>query len=103
MDCRWPGKLTLILPALPECSKWICADDLAVALRHPSDELSNLILSRCGIPLVSSSANMAGSGDYLDIKDIPDCVKDNVDLVVDAGTLPYSSPSTILRLVRGRI
>jgi len=100
MECRWPGKLTLVLPASEECPKWVCGDERTVAVRYPADELSNLVLGNCGMPLVSTSANSAGGDSYCDVKDIPGCIKDEVDLVVDAGVLPPSFPSTILCLLR---
>ncbi len=102
MECRWPGKLTLVLPASEECPEWVCGDEHTVALRYPADKLSNLVIGNCGMPLVSTSANSAGENSYFNVKDIPGYIKDKVDLIVDAGILPPSSPSTILRLLRGR-
>ena len=54
MECRWPGKLTLVLPASEECPKWVRGEDNTVALRHPADPLSGQLLKRCGVPLVST-------------------------------------------------
>lgn len=99
---RWPGKLTLVLPALKECPPDVTDHGRTVALRHPADRLSGLVLEKCGIPLVSTSANVSGEGSRLDFKEIPDSLIDEVDLAVDSGKLPPSSPSTILKLVRGR-
>jgi L-threonylcarbamoyladenylate synthase len=102
MKTRWPGKLTLVLPAAEGCPEWVRGDGGTVAVRHPADDLSNLILTSCGVPLVSTSANRAGEGFCLDIEDIHDSIRDSVDLIVDGGLLPDSSPSTIIRLLRGR-
>jgi len=102
MQCRWPGKLTLVLPASAECPEYIKGEDDTVALRYPADKLSNLILSECGMPLVSTSANTAGGSNYLNVEDIPDCIKEEVDMIADAGTLPVSSPSTVLHLLRSQ-
>lgn len=99
---RWPGKLTLVLPALKECPPDVTDRGRTVALRHPADRLSGLVLEKCGMPLVSTSANVSGEGSCLDFKAIPDSLIDEVDLAVDSGKLPPSSPSTILKLVRGR-
>jgi len=102
MKTRWPGKLTLVLPASEGCPEWIRGDENTVAVRHPADELSNLVVTACGVPLVSTSANHAGGNFCLDMKDVPDSIRDNTDLVIDGGLLPDSSPSTIIRLLRGR-
>lgn len=99
---RWPGKLTLVLPALKECPPDVTDSGRTVALRHPADRLSGLVLEKCGFPLVSTSANLSGEGTCLDFRLIADHIVQSVDLAVDAGTLAPSSPSTILKLVRGR-
>ena len=102
MKSRWPGKLTLLLPIRDRCPEWVASDDGFIALRHPDHRLSELILERCGIPLVSTSANTAGEMHNTDFDEIPPEVRDSVDLTVNAGKLPPSSPSTIIRLIRGR-
>lgn len=97
---RWPGRLTFVLPAGNSCPEWVRGDDNTVALRHPADPLSGQLLKRCGVPLVSTSANLSGMKPTLRPAEIPESILDGVDIVLDAGTLPQSSPSTILRLLR---
>jgi len=99
---RWPGRLTVVLPALSDSPAWVTAEDGTVALRHPSDALSGLLLRRIHRPLVSTSANLAGGQPALDPADIPRSLLDKADLILDAGPIPHSSPSTIIRLLRGR-
>ena len=102
LKIRWPGKLTVVLPAGDECPKWVGGEDNTVALRHPADSLSGQLLNRCGVPLVSTSANHAGENTQLSVKAIPDSIIAGVDMVLDGGYLPPSSPSTIIKLLRGR-
>ena len=66
------------------------------------DSLSNLILRECGIPLLSTSANFQGEANCLDYDSISSEILEAVDLALDAGSLPSSSPSTILNLLRSR-
>ncbi len=99
---RWPGKLTLVLPALHSCPQQVVGQDGTVALRHPADSLSRCLLEECRIPLVSTSANLSGRGACLDFQQIPHRMIDSIDLAVNGGILPPSSPSTILKLLRGR-
>jgi len=99
---RWPGKLTFILPAKEECPEWVKADDNTVALRHPADSLSMAILGKCGVPLVSTSANPSNEPPVLSVDLIAGTVLQQADLIIDGGVLPESSPSTIIKLVRGR-
>ncbi len=100
LKIRWPGKLTVVLPAGDECPKWVRGEDNTVALRHPADPLSGLLLERCGVPLVSTSANHSGGDTQLSIKAIPESIIAGVDIVLNAGDLPQSSPSTIIKLLR---
>ncbi len=102
MQTRWPGRLTLVLPALETCPQCVTAQDGTVALRHPAHRLSNMIISRYGNPLVSTSANVSGGENCLDFGRIPSSLLQAVDLAVNSGPLPYSKPSNILQLIRGR-
>ena len=102
LKSRWPGKLTFALPAKDECPEWVRAGDDTIAIRHPADPLSNLILSKCGVPLVSTSANLCNDPPVLSLELIDKSIIQNVDLIIDGGHLPESSPSTVIKLLRGR-
>lgn len=100
LKIRWPGKLTVVLRAGDCCPKWVRGEDNTVALRHPADPLSGKLLNRCGVPLVSTSANRSGDDAQLSIEAIPESIIAGVDMVLDGGYLPPSSPSTIIKLLR---
>ena len=100
LKLRWPGKLTVVLPAGDECPKWIRGEDNTVALRHPADPLSGQLLEHCGVPLVSTSANRSGGDTPLNLSAIPESIIANADIVLNAGDLPPSSPSTIIKVLR---
>ena len=100
LKLRWPGKLTVVLPSGDGCPKWVRGEDDTVALRHPADPLSGQLLRHCGVPLVSTSANRAGGETPLNLSAIPDSIIAAADIVLNAGDLPPSSPSTIIRVIR---
>jgi len=100
LKLRWPGKLTVVLPAGDGCPMWVRGEDNTVALRHPADLLSGQLLKRCGVPLVSTSANRAGGDTPLNLSAIPNSIIANADIVLNAGNLPPSSPSTIIKVLR---
>jgi len=107
---HWPGKVTAVLPAADGCPEWVRASDGTVAVRHPADRLGGLILASAGTPMVSTSANVTGDPPPLSPDDIPEELILCVDLFIDAGPLPQSEPSTIVKLtgptpeiLRGRI
>ncbi|MCD4669294.1 MAG: Sua5/YciO/YrdC/YwlC family protein [Actinomycetia bacterium] len=100
LKLRWPGKLTVVLPTGDGCPIWVRGEDNTVALRHPADPLSGRLLKRCGVPLVSTSANRAGGDTPLNLSAVPDSIIAGADIVLNAGDLPPSSPSTIIKLLR---
>ncbi len=100
LKLRWPGKLTIVLPSGDGCPMWVRGEDNTVALRHPADPLSGQLLKRCRVPMVSTSANLSGMKPALSLAEIPESILDDVDIILDAGTLPPSSPSTIISLLR---
>lgn len=95
---KWPGRFTAVLRASGACPQWVRSVDGTVALRHPADTLSSLILAGIGTPLVSTSANAAGAPSPLTPEGIPEGIRKKVDLFIDRGVLPPSEPSTIVRL-----
>lgn len=100
LKLRWPGKLTVVLPAGDGCPKWVRGEDNTVALRYPADPLSGQLLKQCGVPLVSTSANRSGGDAQLSVEGIPDSIIAGADIVLNAGELPRSSPSTIIKVLR---
>lgn len=100
LKLRWPGKLTVVLPSGNDCPAWVREKDNTVALRHPADPLSEQLLKRCGVPLVSTSANCAGEENPLSVSTIPESVIAGADIVLDGGDLSTSSPSTIIKVIR---
>jgi len=95
---HWPGRVTAVLPAVDGCPEWVRASDGTVAVRHPADRLSELILASTRTPMLSTSANVTGDPPPLSPDDIPEELIRSVDLFIDSGPLPHSEPSTIVKL-----
>ncbi|MBM3705668.1 MAG: L-threonylcarbamoyladenylate synthase [Actinobacteria bacterium] len=70
--------------------------DKTIALRIDPLEILLPILSICG-PVISTSATLSGvSSNPQKIKDIPDAIRKDVDLIVDCGLALPGLPSTII-------
>lgn len=86
----WPGKVTLILPSLFEPN--------GIAVRVSDHPFITALSRHCKVPLYSTSANISG----IPYRNDPDLIfsqfTGTVDFMVDAGTLPESMPSTIVRV-----
>ena len=55
------------------------------------------ILSAYPYPLATTSANLSGNGNGIEIEDFIDTFKDKVDIIIDGGKT-NSIPSTIIRV-----
>lgn len=91
---------TLIFPNtryLPHC---VLAENGSVGMRIPKHEFCVDLIRELNAPLVSTSANIAGEKSPLSFKDIPDTIKQKVDMVADPvfDTSTYNRPSRILLL-----
>lgn len=97
----WPGATTVILPRKKIVPSIITAGLQNVGIRIPDYLLIDRLLGRFGYPLTATSANLSGEEATRDIQRIIESFRDQLwkpDLVLDAGILPPSQPSTILDL-----
>jgi L-threonylcarbamoyladenylate synthase len=56
-------------------------------------------LAGVGLPVLQSSANLAGGPDTSRLEDVPEAIRSAADLVIDGGELP-GTPSTVVDLRR---
>ena len=88
----WPGPLTLILKGINNPTEGI---------RVPDNKFIQNLLEATGEPIISTSVNYSGQPPMTSIEEIIKEFEDKVDLIVDAGVLPPSMPSTIIDLSAG--
>lgn len=101
LNSIWPGAITVVLPKRDIVPNIVTAGQPSVALRVPNHVFVDKLLGRFGYPLTSTSANISGEEGIGKISEVIETFKDNYykpDLIVDAGDLPQSEPSTILDL-----
>lgn len=85
----WPGLLTMVLPSssVPE----------GVAVRVSDHSVIATLGEYCSVPLFSTSANISGEPYDPDPDQIWESVGRQSDFMIDAGFLPSSQPSTVVR------
>ena len=88
----WPGPLTLILKGIKNPTEGI---------RVPDNQFIQNLLAEIGQPIISTSVNYSGQSPMTSIEEIIKEFEEKVDLIVDAGVLPPSLPSTIIDLSTG--
>lgn len=87
-----PGGVTFLLPNPLGHFPLACGgDSSALGVRVPA------VASLAGVamPVLQSSANLAGGPDPTRVDDIPEAIRAGVDLVIDGGPLP-GTPSTVI-------
>lgn len=101
LEQLWPGAITVILPKKSIIPSVVTAEGETVGLRIPDFELTDRLLAKFGYPLISTSANISEAGDSMTWNSgaIIEDFKVRMwqpDLMLDAGNLPQSPPSTII-------
>ena len=96
MERLLPGPVTLLLPNPSGLYPLACGPDPAtLGLRVP--DLPRF--ARVRVPVLQSSANLAGEPDARTLEAVPQSIRAGADLVIDGGELP-GTPSTVVDLRR---
>lgn len=96
-----PGLVSLLLPKKDKVPAWISGPRKTIGLRLPQNKTAINLVGKCGFPITSTSANISGQQPPREARAIYNQFKNKKyqpDLILDAGTLPVSLPSTILDL-----
>jgi L-threonylcarbamoyladenylate synthase len=89
-----PGGLTVLLPNPGRRFPLACGPDPeTLGLRVPALPA----LAAVAVPVLQSSANLAGGPDARRLEDVPETIRRGADLVLDGGELP-GIPSTVVDL-----
>jgi len=99
-----PGSVTLIFPCATErLVPDLLGDDRSIGIRIPDHSIPTNLVRRLGRPITSTSINRSGKPAMNDPNQIAEEFSEEIDLILDAGTLPPSSGSTIYNLTRNPI
>lgn len=91
-----PGPYTLILNKKNIISRTVTGGLKQVGIRIPDNEISRNLAKI--FPITTTSANLAGFEVHQSVDDILSQLGDEIDLVIDVGTLKNAHPSTIIDL-----
>jgi L-threonylcarbamoyladenylate synthase len=94
----WPGPLTLVVPAAPDCP--VCELARAgldtIAVRVPAHPVAQALLAAVKKPVVAPSANRSGRVSPTAAAHVLADLRDRIDLVLDGGPAPVGLESTII-------
>ena len=94
----WPGPLTMIVPALETLSTSVTAGTGTVGVRWPDAAFALKLIEGLKKPITATSANRAGMGTAVTAEEVRLQLSDRLDMLIDGGTLPALSGSTLLDL-----
>jgi L-threonylcarbamoyladenylate synthase len=98
MHAFWPGPLTIVLRARAEVSEVLTAGSGTIGVRISSHPQAAELVRRLGRPLTTPSANPAGARPPVSVEAARAYFGDQVDVYVDAGTLPGEPASTVVEM-----
>ncbi len=105
----WPGPLTLLLevpdpgraPVVVDRGRDVAVElyqDGVVGLRCPDDQAAADLLNEAGLPVVASSANVAGGRPPRTAEEVIEQMACTIDLLIDGGPTRYARASTVIRV-----
>lgn len=101
----WPGPVTVLLEKKYTLPDMVTAGQRSIGLRLPDYKIAHFLVVKSGVPLVATSANISDQPASNKIKEVlKQFTKEyyKPDLVLDAGDLKFSQPSTILDLSKDK-
>ena len=90
----WPGPLTIVMERDPRLTQAI-GHGRTVGVRAPNHAVAQALLRAAG-PLATSSANLSGEPSPRTVGDVLRSLGGRIALVIDAGTTPGGTPSTVV-------
>lgn len=98
----WPGAVTWLV-ANRRYPKWITGEHSSVAIRVPGHEQARALAAAFGAPLVSTSANRAGTQPARSAEEVAATVGAEVDHVLPGETGGRGAPSRIVDAATGAV
>lgn len=95
----FPGPLTLIVPKAPQISSLVTAGLDSVAIRMPSYEIANKLISLTGEPLVAPSANLSGKPSATSVEHVLEDFMGKIPAVVLGEPSSIGIESTVVSLL----
>jgi len=92
----WPGQVTLVFDAHPELPALLTAHSGKIGVRLAAHPVAVALLQKFGGPISGTSANLSGAAACTAVSELDERLKNEVDVILDAGTLGGGFPSTVV-------
>jgi len=102
-DNLWPGPLSIVLPKNEKIPGIATAGLQTAAIRFPSNEAAQKLISLSGTAIAAPSANPFGSLSPTRAEHVQDRLGGKIDLILDGGASQIGLESTVLDITSGKI
>jgi L-threonylcarbamoyladenylate synthase len=96
MNTFWPGAVTIVFEAADTLPANLTAGTHKIGVRMPRHPVASAVTKAVGGPVTATSANITGDSGCATVSDIAPGFMDQVDLILDAGTLKGGLGSTVV-------
>lgn len=97
----WPGPLTIIMKAGSRLPLRVTANTGNVALRVPEATIARAVVTKLGLPITATSANLSGHPECTSADSVRGQLGDKIPLIVDGGPTARAVATTIVDLSGG--
>ncbi len=101
LEAAWPGAITVVLEKRPIVPDILTAGKKTIGLRVPDCWFTQILMENLKQPITTTSANFSGGPPLIssaEVIKIFEKAYPRPDLILEAGRLPASPPSTVLDL-----
>jgi L-threonylcarbamoyladenylate synthase len=102
MDAFWPGKVTLVFEARDSLSNRLTARTGKIGVRLAGHPVAAALVQQVGRPVTGTSANVSGEPGCYRAQYLEPPIAQQVDLILDAGTLAGGVGSTVVDVTADR-
>lgn len=96
IEAFWPGGITLVFDAAETVPPNLTGYTGKIGVRLASHPVAAALVKVVSGPITGTSANLSGEGGCTAVKNLNGKIKDQVDLVLDAGELAGARGSTVV-------
>lgn len=102
MQRFWPGKVTFVLPARTDLPTALVGQTGKIGVRLAAHPVAAALAKALDAPFTGTSANISGTGGCATVAQIDTRLRDDVDLILDAGPLAGGPGSTVVDVTGDR-
>jgi L-threonylcarbamoyladenylate synthase len=96
MEVFWPGSLALVFKAKDSLPPNLTGYTKKIGIRLAGHPVASSLTTVVGSPITGTSANLSGHAPCSAVADLEPNFRDQVDLILDAGTLGSGEASTVV-------